>query len=241
MYKGKKIGAIIPAAGMGSRMKATEKKQFMLLENREILEWTLVHILKSETIDEIWVVVPLESVILVDEKVAKWVKMHSFKQPINVVAGGANRQESVYKAIKSIPESFDWIVVHDGVRPFLDSFWLDRNLDHMRNFDSIVSALPSTDTLKIADVSHVVQTTLNRDEIWSVQTPQVFRREALIKAHEDALKDDFIGTDDASLMERYNYKVLLCEGEKTNIKITSPMDLIIGKAILDWINRGESK
>ncbi|MDW7662998.1 MAG: 2-C-methyl-D-erythritol 4-phosphate cytidylyltransferase [Bacillota bacterium] len=240
MYDGKKIGAVIPAAGMGSRMKTSEKKQFMLLENREILEWTLIHILKSETIDVIWVVVPSEFVRLVEDKVANWIEKYGFKQPIYVIEGGKNRQESVYKAIKYIPESFEWIVVHDGVRPFVDSSWLDRNLVHMSSFDSIVSALQSTDTLKIVDESHVVQKTLNRDEIWSVQTPQVFRLEVLRAVHDKAIKDGFFGTDDASLMEKYNYKVLLCEGEKSNIKITSPMDLVFGRAILDWKNRSES-
>ncbi len=240
MYDGKKIGAIIPAAGVGSRMKTTEKKQFMLLENREILEWTLIHILKSETIDMIWVVVPPESVRLVEDKVANWSEKHGFRRPINVIEGGENRQESVCKAIKCIPEIFEWIVVHDGVRPFVDSYWLDRNLYHMTEFDSIVSAMPSTDTLKIVDASNIVQKTLNRDEIWSVQTPQVFRREVLNAVHEKALKDEFLGTDDASLMEKYNYKVLLCEGEKANIKITSPMDLVFGRAILDWFTRSES-
>ncbi len=240
MYDGKKIGAVIPAAGMGSRMKTSEKKQFMLLENREILEWTLIHILKSETIDMIWVVVPSEFVRLVEDKVANWIEKYAFRQPIYVIEGGKNRQESVYKAIKCIPESFEWIVVHDGVRPFVDSSWLDINLVHMSRFDSIVSALQSTDTLKIVDESHIVKQTLNRDEIWSVQTPQVFRREVLKAVHEKAIKDDFFGTDDASLLEKYNYKVLLCEGEKSNIKITSPMDLVFGRAILDWKNRSES-
>lgn len=239
MYDGKKIGAIIPAAGMGNRMKTTEKKQFMMLENREILEWTLINILKSETIDMIWVVVPLESVCVVEVKVAKWIEKYGFIQPINVIEGGSNRQESVYKAINCIPSSFEWVVVHDGVRPFVDSKWLDRNLNHMTEFDSIVSATPSTDTLKIVDTSHIVQKTLNRDEIWSVQTPQVFKREILKDVHEKAKKDNFFGTDDASLMEKYNYKVLLCEGEKSNIKITSPMDLIIGRAILEWFSRSE--
>lgn len=239
MYEGKQIGAIIPAAGMGSRMQSGEKKQFMVLENREILEWTLVHILKLDTIDVVWVVVPKEAIGSVEEKIKKWQKFYGFIQPIHIVEGGIDRQQSVYKALKCIPDTVEWIVVHDGVRPFVDIKWLDRNLKYMTEFDSIVSALPSTDTLKVVDVSNVVRTTLNRQEIWSVQTPQVFKHSALKRVHEMALKDGFSGTDDASLMEKYEYKVLLCEGEKSNIKITSPMDLILGQAILDWLSRSD--
>lgn len=237
MYNGKKIGAIIPAAGMGSRMQTSEKKQFMMLGNREILEWTLVHILKLDIIDVVWVVVPKDTIGSVEEKIKKWRVLYGFPQLIHVIEGGLNRQESVYKALKCIPDTLEWMVIHDGVRPFVDIKWLDRNLKHMTEFDSIVSALPSTDTLKIVDASHVVRTTLNREEIWSVQTPQVFRLQTLKNVHERALQDDYFGTDDASLMEKYDYKVLLCEGEKSNIKITSPMDLVFGQAILEWFSR----
>ncbi|MBE0450035.1 MAG: 2-C-methyl-D-erythritol 4-phosphate cytidylyltransferase [Clostridia bacterium] len=236
MYEGKQVGAIIPAAGTGSRMQSGEKKQFMLLRNREILEWTLVNILKEAIIDVVWVVVPKEVLVSVEEKIIRWQKAYGFPQLIHVVEGGSNRQESVHKALKCIPDPIEWIVVHDGVRPFVDIKWLYRNLKYMADFDSIVSALPSTDTLKIVDADNVVQTTLNREEIWGVQTPQVFKHSELRKVHDRASKDRFVGTDDASLMEKYDYKVLLCEGEKSNIKITTPMDLIFGQAILDWLS-----
>lgn len=239
MYEEKKIGAIIPAAGMGSRMQTNEKKQFMMLKDREILEWTLINILKSNTIDAIWIVVPKETIGIVEEKVEKWQRKYEFHQQISVVEGGMNRQESVFKGLKCIPETFHWVVVHDGVRPFVEAKWLDLNLKYMNQFDSIVSALPSTDTLKIVESSHVVRKTLKREEIWSVQTPQVFERFTLLDVHTKAVQDGFLGTDDASLMEKYDYKVLLCEGEKSNIKITSPMDLVIGQAILDWLLRSE--
>jgi 2-C-methyl-D-erythritol 4-phosphate cytidylyltransferase len=237
MYDGNQIGAIIPAAGTGSRMQSGEKKQFMVLSDREILEWTLVNILKEAIIDVVWVVVPKDALGSVEAKLIRWRKKYGFHQMIHVVEGGSNRQESVHRALKCIPDSIEWVVVHDGVRPFVDIKWLDRNLKYLAEFDSIVSALPSTDTLKIVDNCNVVRTTLNREEIWSVQTPQVFKHSDLRKVHDRASQDRFFGTDDASLMEKYDYKVLLCEGEKSNIKITTPLDLIFGQAILEWLSK----
>ena len=151
-----------------------------------------------------------------------WHKVRKVRQ------GGERRQDSVRLGLEELPDS-EWIVVHDGARPFLEEGLLSRGLAEARATGSAVAAVPLKDTIKSADDDMTVTDTIPRDRLWAVQTPQVFRREALAEAHERVT--DTV-TDDAAMVERAGGKVRLFMGTYTNLKITTQEDLPIAEAIL---------
>lgn len=232
MHNSYHIGAVVPAAGSGNRMNSPLKKQFLELEGKEVLEWTLINLLEDQVIDEVVLVVPTEEVSQTKYKVSKWIETYSFSQNIKVVSGGKTRQDSVYKGIEELSPEVDVVAVHDGVRPFVDKQWLRNNLDQLNAYDGIVAAIPAVDTLKTVDENQMVISTLERSVVWQIQTPQVFWRDVLYKSYENAAEKGFSGTDDASLVEWAGGKIKLCSCNRFNIKITTPEDLIFGEAII---------
>lgn len=239
VYNGKRIGAIIPAAGIGQRMKRTGHKQFLTVGGKEILEWTLYNLMKTVTIDEVWIIAPQASIEELKDKIKRWNILYDFNRPIHVRPGGETRQASVFKGLSYIDNSVDWVVVHDGVRPFVDSSWLENNLHHMSDSDAVVAAIPSIDTLKQVDERGYVVSTLDRSCVWQIQTPQVFVYKELLAAHYKAIESMFEATDDAGLVERLGYKVMLCEANRNNIKITTPEDLVFAEAIINSLKAGD--
>jgi 2-C-methyl-D-erythritol 4-phosphate cytidylyltransferase len=143
---------------------------------------------------------------------------------ITVVAGGVERQDSVYNALKRLPPDCDWVLVHDGVRPFVSRELLKDTLAAARATGASIAALPATDTVKRAVDGHVAET-LDRKEIWLVQTPQVFRTDIILRAYREAYEQGWQCTDDASFVERLGIRVAVVPGERTNIKVTTPEDL----------------
>jgi 2-C-methyl-D-erythritol 4-phosphate cytidylyltransferase len=147
------------------------------------------------------------------------------KMPIQVVEGGAERQDSVYNALRLLPSDCEWVLIHDGVRPFVSAALIDATMERARETGAAIAALPATDTVKRVE-SGVVVETLPRSEIYLVQTPQVFRMELLLSAYEEARRNGWSVTDDASLVERLGVTVSVVNGEPTNIKVTTPADLL---------------
>jgi len=232
MYADKGVAVIIPAAGAGSRMGTVQRKQFLNLRGKEVLEWTLCHLLEDESIDAIWIAAPGSELASISKKIKQWQKKDEFKIPIYLTEGGETRQESVFKALMNIPERFKYVAVHDGVRPFPPKGWIGSNLKLLSEVAGVSAAIPAVDTLMRVDASAQVLETLVRSEVWAIQTPQLFEREVLMKAHFRAIEDQFTGTDDAGLVERIDGKIQLKMGSLYNIKITTPLDLVIGEAIL---------
>lgn len=149
-----------------------------------------------------------------------------------IVGGGTTRQESVYNGLCAVSDGSDVVLIHDGARPFIDDDLIARCISGVVDFDACAAAVPVKDTIKRVDCSGFVMETPNREELWAVQTPQAFRFGLVMKAHRQALKDGFTGTDDAMLVERLGVPLKLVQGSYSNFKITTPEDIIAGEAQL---------
>ncbi|WKY47314.1 2-C-methyl-D-erythritol 4-phosphate cytidylyltransferase [Eubacteriaceae bacterium ES3] len=224
----KYISAIIPAAGQGRRMNAPINKQYLTLNGKPILAHTLEVFEKSELIDEIILVVNENEFRVCRQQV---LKPYHF-QKVKMIQGGETRQESVYKGILASSEKADLVMVHDGARPLVQEKMIFESILETMEFGATTVGVPSKNTIKVIDEKGMVVSTPKRETLVEIQTPQTFLADLLRKAHEKAIKDDFSGTDDASLVEALPHPVKIVTGHYTNIKITTPEDLIIAESIL---------
>lgn len=223
--------AIIVAAGVGARMKSHTPKQYFLLNGRPILYYTIKNFVKAKLVSEIVLVISKE---FMDSELLHACIPSGTSKPMKIVAGSKKRQDSVYNGLKSMEKCYDTVVVHDGVRPFINPEQIDETIKMCSKYDGVVVATPAVDTLKEVNNSLIVKT-LNRASVWQVQTPQTFRREVLEHAFKKAYYDDFIGTDEASLVERLGAQIGVLRGDRRNIKITCREDLEIAIYLLkDW-------
>lgn len=234
MYRNKKICALIPAAGSGTRMGMGLKKQYLTLNGKEILNWTLVNLLGHDSIDEVVVIVPTEDLEDVLEKVTHWLDDVHIKKPFKVIAGGASRQASVYQGLLELDGHTDFVLIHDGVRPFVPHGQINTFLDAILDdgVSGVIAGVQVTDTLKRVDNDQVIIETLDRASTWAVQTPQIFDFETLKAAHEVAMERQLTATDDAALLEILGKRTKIVQSDAENIKITKPFDLIIAEAII---------
>jgi 2-C-methyl-D-erythritol 4-phosphate cytidylyltransferase len=152
-------------------------------------------------------------------------------KPWLLQTGGATRQASAMKGLEKVDAGCEVVVVHDGARPFISRLLIDRAVELARHWGAVVVGLPVRDTIKVVSQEHWVQTTPPRDSLWEIQTPQVFRRELILKAHQRAVREKIEATDDASLVERLGERVYVLEGERANLKITTPEDLLLAEAL----------
>lgn len=218
------VGVVIPAAGQGKRMGTKESKQFLLFHQKPIFLHTIEVFENHPEVDEIVVVVRETEI----ERTKRLIKEHGIKKVSKVVAGGRERQESVFMGLKVI--TTDLVLVHDAVRPFVTEKAITRLISEIRDYNAAILAVPMKDTVKKVE-QNCVSGTLQRNQLWSVQTPQGFRRELLLKAHIEAEKNNDFATDDSALVEKLGVNVRVVDGEYTNIKITTPEDLIFAEAI----------
>lgn len=224
------IAAIIVAAGKGLRMNEDVPKQYLLLEGRPVLGHTLLVFNTCDRIDEIFVVTPAEDFDFCGKNV---IGPLGFQKRIRLVSGGDRRQDSVYNGLKALDQKTDLVVIHDGVRPFVKSDELEACIDGAIQFGACILGIPASDTLKRVDEAGIINETLDRDNIWLVQTPQAFKYDVILEAHETARRDSISGTDDAFLVERLGIAVRIITGNKNNIKITTQEDLAIAQAIIE--------
>jgi 2-C-methyl-D-erythritol 4-phosphate cytidylyltransferase len=147
-------------------------------------------------------------------------------------AGGATRQESVRRGLDRLEPDCEIVAIHDGARPFVSSSLIDRCIDEAYRVGSVVIGVPVRDTIKVVSDEHWVQATPARSALWEVQTPQVFRKDIILQAHDWAGRHGIEATDDSTLVEQIGERVFLLEGERTNIKITVPEDLLLAEALL---------
>lgn len=223
-----KLGVIIVAAGRGTRMKSAISKQYLLLQNRPIILHTLEAMQKLAVVDDIVLVVGAEDVVMA----RNWVEQYRLDKVKHVVAGGAERQSSVFKGLQMLDQNIEWVLVHDGVRPFVREEDVAHLVEKVKQVDAAVLAVPVTDTIKFVDDEGKIESTPDRSKLWSIQTPQAFRRSVLLEAHEAANAADFLGTDDAMLVERMGRPVYIVQGHYDNIKITTPEDFSRAEMIL---------
>jgi 2-C-methyl-D-erythritol 4-phosphate cytidylyltransferase len=215
-----KIVSVLLAGGKGKRFG--EKKQFIKINNEPLFQYSLNIVNKIDLINEIVLVLPKDDL--------DRVKIFSFK-PVKKVAGGEERQNSVYNALKEIG-SADIVVIHDTARPLAnESMFLDGIENVKKGFDGSITAIPARDTIKELN-GNIIEKTLDRNKLLIVQTPQTFKFDKLVKAHKEAIKDGIIGTDDSYLMERLGYKITYNLGSPLNFKITTKEDINLAKCLL---------
>lgn len=229
--------ALIPAAGMGKRMGASINKQYLRLNGLPILAHTISVFERSALIDSIYLVIPADEIPYCREQI---VEAGGFKKIAAIVAGGTERQHSVMnglKAIRGTADDDDVILIHDGVRPFLSEAMLRESITAAQEHEGALVAVPAKDTIKIV-ADGVVIDTPSRETLWQAQTPQSFRFGVIFAAHQAAEREGFIGTDDASLIERSGGKIKIVAGDYRNIKITTPEDLTLAEAFMDDRRKG---
>jgi 2-C-methyl-D-erythritol 4-phosphate cytidylyltransferase len=225
------VVALIPAAGQGKRMGSERPKAFISLGALPILAHTLQKFEACPQVDEIIPLVPPgEGVTWTREIVSR----HGLQKVFQIMPGGAERQESVFIGLKAIREKAGAVIIHDGARPFVTIDLIQRSLSEARRFRAVAVALPASETVKEVDRENTVLKTVDRRQLWMMQTPQSFDYQLILMAHEEARRDGFVGTDDASLVERLGIPVKIIEGSRFNFKITAPEDLVLAEALLKY-------
>lgn len=230
-----RVAAILPAAGLGTRMGkeaserfGTGRKQFMLLGDVSVLVHTIRKFLAAPSVEEILVVVPAEDV----STVASSLTAENDAKSIRVTAGGRNRQESVRNGLNTVSEGIDIVAVHDGVRPFVSVDLIEAAIAKAAEFGAVILGMPAVETVKQVS-RNTIEATLPRERIMLAQTPQVFRKDLLDRAFDNAERDGFLGTDEAVLVEHMNADVHVMRGSDRNIKITRPSDLALAQLFYD--------
>jgi len=226
----RKVGAVICAAGVSTRMNSKMSKQLIPLRGRPLIAHTLSEFEKSTRISEVVLVVNRGVIDYYKQNV---VERYHFKKVRRVVGGGVNRQDSVYSGLLALSPYIEIVSIHDGARPLVTSELIDKTVELLGDKNGIVVAVPAQDTIKIVGEDGIVVETPKRSSLWAVQTPQVFPLKLIKEAIERANEEGFVGTDDASLMERLGYKVHIVLGTKENMKITTPIDLTIAEVIMN--------
>ena len=224
--------AVIVAAGKGVRMGGEVGKQYLPLAGVPILQRTLNAFAASGLFQEIILVVAAAEMDYCRRRVVDEVNTTA---TIRLIAGGPERQESVFNGLEACSgDAADPVLIHDGVRPFVSKDDLSRCLQTVGTHGACIVAIPSADTLKRVGVDGRIKHTLPREAIWLAQTPQGFRLGLIRAAHRRARRDGFSGTDDAQLLERTGHAVAIVPGSRANIKITTPEDLRLAEAIWQY-------
>ena len=228
MIDDKKISAVITAAGNGLRMKSDKAKPYIELKGRKILEICLDTVVSLEEIDQIIVVIRKD-----DEDYLKDI-IKKYKKKISYVFGKETRELSTYEGLKAVDKDSKLVLTHDGVRPFASKKLFKNIMDELREYKAVISAVKSKDTVKIVGDDLLVKNTPLRKEVYNVQTPQAFDKEMILSSYEKYTKSDFTITDDSQLFEIFSKeKIKVVEGEYSNIKITTPEDLIFARGFLE--------
>ncbi|MBI5076089.1 MAG: 2-C-methyl-D-erythritol 4-phosphate cytidylyltransferase [Nitrospirae bacterium] len=221
------VVAIVPSAGLGRRFGENKNKPFETLGNKPVLLWALETLEEMSEISEI-IPVLKEADIQAGEELFERYKITKVKR---IAPGGKERQDSVYNGLQLIQDRGSIVLIHDGARPFLEPETVLKALGALSGCDGVVIGVPPKDTIKETG-GELIRQTLQRDTLIAVQTPQIFFYQPLLSAYEKAVKDSFYATDDAALVESNGGRIRAVRGEYTNIKITTPEDLVIAEAFL---------
>lgn len=225
-----KCVAVVLAAGKGKRMGSDVPKQYIELDNKPIVYYSLNIFQESEVIDEIILVTGEDEIEYCRTDI---VLKYGLSKVTNIIEGGKERYDSVYKAIQSICNC-DFVFIHDGARPFIEDKIISKLYHAVKEYQACVVGVKTKDTVKIANQDEWIASTPNRDLIWNVQTPQVFEYGLIKVAYERLIKNGCENvTDDAMVVENMlQQKVKLVEGNDQNIKVTTPFDLVIANAFI---------
>ena len=226
-----KVIAIIPAAGQGKRLQPVldEPKQFTRLAGRPLLAHTLEAFQQCDIVDQIIIPAHPDYITRIWQDV---VEKFELNKVTNVIPGGATRQDSVWQGMALLREHHpEIVIVHDAARPFITSGTIEESVSVAREFGGCVVGMPAVDTVKRVK-QDIIQSTEDRRNLWTAQTPQTFRYELLLRAFEKAHEDNFTGTDESMLVERLGEPVKMIQSHSINFKITTQMDLVMAKFFL---------
>jgi 2-C-methyl-D-erythritol 4-phosphate cytidylyltransferase len=204
-------------------------KPFLQIGGREILACTLDVFETCRVIDEVWVIVAPEHRAMCQQTV---VERYGFQKVQGVIAGGATRQESVWQGLQRLEADIALVVVHDGVRPFVPEALVQETVRHAALYGAAIAAVPVKDTLKRVSVIGEVEATVPRDGLWRVQTPQAFQYHVLQAAFRHAWAQGVVATDEAGLVEALGQRVRVVPGVESNVKVTTPDDLLVCESLL---------
>ncbi len=228
------ITAILPAAGLGTRMGSEKPKQFLELDGVPIAILSLRRIAACPLVTQVIVATRQEGI----EKLESGIRQENFKQPVRVIKGGDSRQESVALALKLVPDDVELVLVHDAVRPFVTAEQITRVIEEARHCKAAILGIPAMDTVKevkrasLPEDVALITNTVPRERIVLAQTPQVFDTRLLKEAFARAEADGVNASDEAGLVERLGYNVHVVQGSERNIKITKPSDMELARFYL---------
>jgi 2-C-methyl-D-erythritol 4-phosphate cytidylyltransferase len=243
----KRVVAIVPAAGLGKRFGTDINKPFQSLGGKPLIIWSLETLESVHEIEEIIPVLKVEDM----EYGQKIFKKYNISKIRRIAPGGKERQDSVYNGLRLIKNKDCLVLIHDGVRPFIEKELIEKAIQklltpsasHPPNsggftdakaigikggIDGVVLGVPVKDTIKEAE-DGIIKKTLKRGSLWAIQTPQIFPYDKMIHAYEKAMKEGFYSTDEAALIEKYGGKIMIVIGSYKNIKITTPEDMQIAE------------
>lgn len=227
-----KTAAVVPAAGSGKRLDSKKKKQYLDIQGKPLLFYTLNALQNSNDIDEIVVVAPRGDLTHTRKNI---VGKFNFEKVISVVAGGSERQDSVKKGFEAISADTDIVLIHDAARPLLNEILIKEVISVAEEKGSAIAAVSIKDTLKMA-ADGIVRNTFPRENFWRAQTPQAFNYNILNECYERKLDEEAIFTDEAQMVEYAGFEVNIVEGPEYNIKVTTPDDFKLAGFLLSNSN-----
>jgi 2-C-methyl-D-erythritol 4-phosphate cytidylyltransferase len=230
------VAVIVAAAGRGERMGGPVRKPFLELDGRPILQHTLARFVGVPGLGRLVLAVHAEDAGRVDDE---WGEELRVRLPsVRVVAGGDTRTETIWNALGAVDEEPGQVIlIHDGVRPFVERSVILGVIEAARETGAAIAAVPVVATVKRVGDDSLIEQTVPRESIWLAQTPQGFRREVILEAYEAARREGLAATDDAALVEHIGRPVRVVPDRRDNIKITTPEDLAVAEAILRWKTR----
>ncbi|MDP2921770.1 MAG: 2-C-methyl-D-erythritol 4-phosphate cytidylyltransferase [Candidatus Omnitrophota bacterium] len=223
-----RVAAIIPAAGAGTRLKSRTEKPYIKIGNKPILSRTLLALSKNKDIKEILVSVGKSKL---DKARKEIIQKYNIKKA-RLVIGGKERGDSVFNALKAVSKDMDYVLIHDGIRPFVTDGLIRGLLREASRHGAAIAAVPVKPTLKLVGENGFIKGTPPREYYWEAQTPQVFKRDMIDRAYRIARRKKIKATDDSMLVERLGVKPKIVLGSYSNIKITTKEDLELAKIIL---------
>lgn len=219
------ITGIILTAGNSVRFGMNKNKNLALINNKTILSFSLNAFLKNKSIDSIILVIRKEDY----KEINNILKNENLSKTINIIYGGRNRKESVYKAL--LASSSKYVIIQDGARPFIKDSYIEKCIKALKKYKGVTMGVPVIDTIKVIDKNNIIKYTPERNFTWQAQTPQAFDKNILLKLHQKYKNLNI--TDDCVLLEKEGYKVKIIKSDYTNIKITTYSDLILAKELIN--------
>jgi 2-C-methyl-D-erythritol 4-phosphate cytidylyltransferase len=225
-----KVAAVIVAAGKGLRMNMAQKKQYVRIGALPVLSHTLSTFDRCNSIEAIFLVIPENDRTSCKRDIIEPLKLH---KPLHVVPGGESRQESVFNGLMATNGHYQFVAIHDGVRPLVKLKKIKQCILEAKKHGACILAVPASDSVKTINNNNFVVSTVKRQDVRIAQTPQVFNYQDILEAHLTAMKNNIVATDDAELLERQGGIVRVISGDPHNIKITTPEDLKLAQILLE--------